>query len=114
MLASNARTPEAREASGFGSPNPFVSSTTFAYGLEAPARVRAVVLDLQGRELAVLKEGDRNVGYHSFLDKTLESIPGSEKDRRGPVCTRMGPERAWSMPRNRLRGEIDHAADDAR
>jgi hypothetical protein len=67
MLASNARTPEARETSGVGSPNPFVSSTTFAYGLDAPARVRAVVLDLQGREVTVIEEGDRGGGYHSFV-----------------------------------------------
>jgi hypothetical protein len=66
MLASNIRTQEPRETIGFGSPNPFVSSTTFAYDLEAPTRVRAAVFDLQGRELAVLEEGDRGVGYHSF------------------------------------------------
>ena len=67
VLAGIARTQDIREVIGSGAPNPFLSSTTFAYRLEARARVRAVVLDLQGREVAVLDDDDRDAGYHAFV-----------------------------------------------
>ena len=66
MLASMSRVPHVLEAAEFGAPNPFVSSTTFAYRLGAPALVREVVLDLQGREVTVLEDGPRDAGYHAF------------------------------------------------
>lgn len=67
MLAGIEPTPDIRESIGSGAPNPFLTSTTFAFRLETPARVRAVVIDLQGREIAVLDEAQRGPGYHSIV-----------------------------------------------
>lgn len=43
-------------------PNPFNPSTTFAYELDAPGRVRIAVYDARGRELAVLLDEERGAG----------------------------------------------------
>jgi len=67
MLAGIEPTPDVRESIGSGVPNPFLTSTTFAYRLENPAHVRAVVIDLQAREIAVLDEAQRGPGYHSIV-----------------------------------------------
>ena len=50
-----------------GVPNPFRSSATFAYRLPAEGKVRAAVVDLGGREIAVLEDGPRAAGVHSFV-----------------------------------------------
>ncbi len=69
MLAGVDPTPDFPKLAAleFGAPNPFSNSTTFAYRLQARARVHAVVLDLQGREVAVLDNGDRNPGEHVLV-----------------------------------------------
>ncbi len=43
-------------------PNPFNPSTTFAYELDEPGRVRIAVYDARGRELAVLLDEERGAG----------------------------------------------------
>ena len=45
-------------------PNPFRSRVTVPYALEAPAAVRLVVLDVLGREVAVLRDGPMPAGRH--------------------------------------------------
>ena len=65
MLAGIETPPDIREFIGSGSPNPFVTSTTFAYRLETPAHVRSVVLDLHGREVVVLEDAQRERGPHT-------------------------------------------------
>lgn len=46
------------------SPNPFNPSTRIAFELPRPAWVRLSVIDLLGREVAVLVEGQRSAGRH--------------------------------------------------
>jgi len=45
-------------------PNPFNPSTTISYTLSQPGRVRLVVVDLLGREVAVLVDEMRSAGQH--------------------------------------------------
>jgi hypothetical protein len=47
-------------------PNPSTSHARVTYVVPRPARVRISVVDLQGRELAVLAEGDREVGQYTI------------------------------------------------
>ncbi len=50
-------------------PNPFNSMTSISYVLPEAARVNLSILDLQGREVAVLHDGELNAGSHtSFWD----------------------------------------------
>lgn len=48
-------------------PNPFNVSTVLAYHLPVAARIRLVVYDLMGREVAVLEEGPRTPGRHRVV-----------------------------------------------
>jgi hypothetical protein len=66
MIAGTVPTSEVRIDVGSGTPNPFATSTTFAYRLGDWVRVRAVVFDLQGRQVRVLEDGDRWPGEHQF------------------------------------------------
>ncbi len=50
---------------GHGSPNPFRRMTRIPFALRAPARVRLSVMDVAGREIAVIDEGVRGVGEHT-------------------------------------------------
>lgn len=45
-------------------PNPFNPSTTLVYSLPEPASVKLTILDVLGREVAVLDEGTREAGVH--------------------------------------------------
>jgi hypothetical protein len=49
-----------------GVPNPFQNSATFAYRLGIRAKVRTAVLDVGGREIRVLENGQRIPGIHSI------------------------------------------------
>ncbi len=49
-------------AVGRPSPNPLRNSATFAYSLPARASVRLSIVDVQGREVALLAQGDRPAG----------------------------------------------------
>ncbi len=46
-------------------PNPFNPSTTIRFDLPEAAKVRLVVYDMLGREVAVLADGERPAGQHS-------------------------------------------------
>lgn len=46
-------------------PNPFRSSTAIRYALDRPATVSVSVLDLRGRELAVVARGLKPAGHHT-------------------------------------------------
>jgi hypothetical protein len=46
-------------------PNPFRGSTQIRYTLDEPAAVRLAVLDLTGREVAVIARGDRAAGSYA-------------------------------------------------
>jgi len=52
-------------ALGGVSPNPVHGAMQVSFGLAASAHARLTVLDLQGRERAVLAEGDYGPGWHS-------------------------------------------------
>ncbi len=55
-------------------PNPFRPSTTIAYELHQPARVRVRVLDVLGRNLKILADEMQGVGPHAVMwDGTDES-----------------------------------------
>lgn len=56
-------------------PNPFNPATTIAYELDDPARVRLEILDLHGRQVAILADGIRAGGIHrvNFQDDRLAS-----------------------------------------
>jgi len=45
-------------------PNPFRASTTLAFDLPRPSRVRMTVEDVQGRQVAVLADGPSPAGHH--------------------------------------------------
>lgn len=63
---------------GFGfsgaAPNPFRSSTTFRFALNASAHVRIAAYDLLGREVAVLANNFHDAGTHSATLRA-ESLP---------------------------------------
>ncbi len=46
-------------------PNPFNPSTTVAFDLPAPSRVRLAVYDVTGREVAVLADGPHAAGHYA-------------------------------------------------
>jgi len=46
-------------------PNPFNTNTSICYSLDKPDFVSLTVYDLQGRELAVLQEGNKDAGVHA-------------------------------------------------
>lgn len=46
-------------------PNPFNPTTQIQFALSKPARVRLVVYDMLGREVAKLADGEMAAGYHS-------------------------------------------------
>lgn len=48
-------------------PNPFNPSTTLSYEVASPSRVRMVVYDVLGREIAVLADAERAAGAHSLV-----------------------------------------------
>lgn len=48
-------------------PNPFNPSTSIAFFLPAPARVRLVVYDIEGKKIRSLSDGMREVGKHTVL-----------------------------------------------
>jgi hypothetical protein len=50
---------------GTGVPNPFRRSVTFAYRLAVGGKVRTAVVDLGGREIAVLEDEQHAPGIHS-------------------------------------------------
>ena len=46
-------------------PNPFNPETTISYALPQAGKVRLVVYDLLGQEMAVLVDGSRPAGHHT-------------------------------------------------
>ncbi|MCH7859449.1 MAG: T9SS type A sorting domain-containing protein [Candidatus Marinimicrobia bacterium] len=56
-------------------PNPFNPSTTIEYALPRPARISLRIYDLLGRELVILDQGWRDMGYHQVV--------WNGRDRRG-------------------------------
>ncbi len=61
-------------------PNPFNPSTRIGYSLARPGRVRLAIIDLTGREIAVLIESSMQAGNHAVVwngrDGTGRSVPG--------------------------------------
>ena len=55
-------------------PNPFRISTRLSYSLAVPGRVSARVLDVQGREVAVLADGRQEAGAH-LLEWDARAFP---------------------------------------
>ena len=47
-------------------PNPIKSKTQISYKLDAPSRVRATLVDAQGRQIQVLFEAEQIIGVHAF------------------------------------------------
>jgi hypothetical protein len=45
-------------------PNPFNPSTIIRYGLPSPSALRIVITNTLGQEVAVLKDGEEEAGYH--------------------------------------------------
>jgi hypothetical protein len=84
-----------------GVPNPFRRSTTMAYLLGAGARVRAAVLDLGGREIAVLDEGQRAPGIHSLTWDGLDDRGRLVRPGVYLVRARIegSPDRIWRVIR---------------
>jgi len=58
-------------------PNPSHSSTTVAFSLEEPGRVRLIVYDLLGRQVEVLVEGIRSPGEHVVQWEAREMPAGT-------------------------------------
>ncbi len=58
-----------------GYPNPFAERATLSFDLPAPERVRLVVYDVLGREVALLAEGETEAGRHrvTFDGRSLPS-----------------------------------------
>jgi hypothetical protein len=54
-------------------PNPFNPSTTIRFSLPRPARARVTILDLLGREVAVLEDGKLEEGVHEVRWQGLDS-----------------------------------------
>jgi hypothetical protein len=50
-----------------GAPNPFRTTSAFAFHLAAAARVRVSVHDSRGREIKVIEDADRGAGDHSVV-----------------------------------------------
>jgi len=48
-------------------PNPFTSSTSISYRLNAPSSVTVTVYDILGREIRSFSPGDQSTGLHSVL-----------------------------------------------
>jgi hypothetical protein len=48
-------------------PNPFNPETAIRFGLPEDAHVQLVVIDLLGREIRELVDGNRKAGYHSVI-----------------------------------------------
>lgn len=48
-------------------PNPFNPTTTISYQLSSPGRVRLVVSNLLGQEVARLVDAEREAGFHQEL-----------------------------------------------
>jgi len=48
-------------------PNPFNPTTTISYQLSSPGRVRLVVYNLLGQEVATLVDAEREAGFHQEL-----------------------------------------------
>jgi hypothetical protein len=48
-------------------PNPFNPSTVIRFSMAKEERVRLVVFDIVGREVAVLEDGVRGVGGHAVV-----------------------------------------------
>ncbi|GJQ22124.1 MAG: hypothetical protein HBSIN02_24790 [Bacteroidia bacterium] len=48
-------------------PNPFNPTTTISYQLNAPGRVRLVIYNLLGQEVATLVDAEREAGFHREL-----------------------------------------------
>ena len=86
---------------GTSVPNPFRRSATFAYRLERIRNVRTAVLDLGGREIAVLEDARRNPGAHS-IEWDGRDAQGQEV-RPGVYFVRAkregGPDRIWRVVR---------------
>jgi len=47
-------------------PNPFTTLTTISYTLDQPSQVELVIVDLAGREIAVMSGGYQSAGEHQF------------------------------------------------
>ncbi len=57
-------------------PNPFNGETTIHYTLDAPGRVRILVYDVIGREVATLVDGEMPTGDHEVLFDGSDVAPG--------------------------------------
>jgi hypothetical protein len=64
-------------AFGPSRPNPFVSSTTFAFALPAAGHVRLSVYDVRGRRVATLLDGSQPAGQHTFRWEGRDAAGGA-------------------------------------
>jgi hypothetical protein len=50
-----------------GTPNPFRATSSFTYRLASAGRVHVSVIDIRGREILVLEDGERSDGNHTIV-----------------------------------------------
>lgn len=68
MIPKIALTPEIPETYSLQTyPNPFNPSTTLAYQMADEAEVSIVIVDVLGREVAILLQGHKSAGYYSTV-----------------------------------------------
>ena len=88
MTGPSATTPLSRNGFALAAPrpNPAAREVTVAYDVPQSAPVRVTVLDLQGREVAVLASGEHAAGPYV---RTWDGARGSERARAGVYFVRL-------------------------